>query len=127
MDRIKHLIQKESNGSFVKKTPLGADGINIDMLSGSNLEEELHLGSPSQTSFGQNGNGQTVITEVYKKEDNQTTDYFILTTTFESDNGSTIIIQRLFFVVNDVSILKKIKRITFDSSSGNLVIKEEIE
>lgn len=127
MKRIKELSQRLQNGTFSAPFPLGADALNIDMLSGSNLEEEMHLGSPSMTSFNIDVNNQMTITEEYKKEETQTESYYIMVTTFEVQNEEMVIIQKLYFVKTaGQQDLKKTKIVTFVSTDNNLRIKEVI-
>lgn len=127
MKRIKELSQRLQNGTFSAPFPLGADALNIDMLSGSNLEEEMHLGSPSMTSFNIDINNQMTITEEYKKEETQTESYYIMVTTFEVQNEEMVIIQKLYFVKTaGQQDLKKTKTVTFISTDNNLRIKEVI-
>ena len=127
MNRIKELSQRLQNGTFSAPFPLGADALNIDMLSGSNLEEEMHLGSPSMTSFNIDVNNQMTITEEYKKEETQTESYYIMVTTFEVQNEEMVIIQKLYFVKTaGQQDLKKTKIVTFVSTDNNLRIKEVI-
>lgn len=127
MKRIKELSQRLQNGTFSAPFPIGADALNIDMLSGSNLEEEMHLGSPSMTSFDIDANNQMTITEEYKKEDIQTENYHVMVTTFEVQNDEMVIIQKLYFVKTAGQLdLKKTKTVTFESSNNNLRIKEVV-
>lgn len=127
MKRIKKLSQRLQNGTFSAPFPIGADALNIDMLSGNNLEEEMHLGSPSMTSFNIDANNQMIITEEYKKEDTQTENYHIMVTTFEVQNEEMVIIQKLYFVKTaGQQDLKKTKTVIFESSNNNLKIKEVI-
>lgn len=127
MKRIKELSQRLQNGTFSAPFPLGADALNIDMLSGSNLEEEMHLGSSSMTSFDIDVNNQMTITEEYKKEEAQTENYYIMVTTFEVQNKEMVIIQKLYFVkAKGQQDLKKTKTVTFISTNNNLRIKEVI-
>lgn len=127
MKRIKKLSQRLQNGTFSAPFPLGADALNIDMLSGSNLEEEMHLGSPSMTSFDIDSNNQMTITEEYKKEETQTENYHVMITTFEVQNEEMIIIQKLYFVKTaGQQDLKRTKTVTFESSNNNLKIKEVV-
>lgn len=127
MKRIKELSQRLQNGTFSAPFPIGADALNIDMLSGSNLEEEMHLGSPSMTSFDIDADNQITITEEYKKEDTQTENYHVMVTTFEVQNEEMVIIQKLYFVKTAGQLdLKKTKTVTFESSNNNLKIKEVV-
>lgn len=127
MKRIKELSQRLQNGTFSAPFPLGADALNIDMLSDSNLEEEMHLGSPSMTSFNIDVNNQMTITEEYKKEETQTESYYIMVTIFEVQNEEMVIIQKLYFVKTaGQQDLKKTKIVTFVSTDNNLRIKEVI-
>lgn len=128
MKRIKKLSQRLQNGTFSTPFPLGVDALNVDMLSGSNLEEEMHLGSPSMTSFDIDADNQMTITEEYKKEETQTENYHIMVTTFEVQNEEMIIIQKLYFVKTaGQQDLKRTKTVTFESSNNNLKIKEVVE
>lgn len=127
MKRIKSLSQRLQNGTFSTPFPLGVDALNVDMLSGSNLEEEMHLGSPSMTSFDIDADNQMTITEEYKKKETQTENYHIMVTTFEVQNEEMIIIQKLYFVKTaGQQDLKKTKTVTFESSNNNLKIKEVV-
>lgn len=127
MKRIKKLSQRLQNGTFSTPFPIGVDALNVDMLSGSNLEEEMHLGSPSMTSFDIDADNQMIITEEYKKEDTQTENYHVMVTTFEVENEEMVIIQKLYFVKTaGQQDLKKTKTVTFESSNNNLKIKEVV-
>lgn len=127
MERIKSLSQRLQNGTFSAPFPIGADALNIDMLSGSNLEEEMHLGSPSMTSFDIDSDNQMTITEEYKKSETQTENYHIMVTTFEIQNDNMVIVQKLYFVkVAGQQDLKKTKIVTFESTNNNLKIKEVV-
>lgn len=127
MKRIKKLSQRLQNGTFSAPFPIGVDALNVDMLSGSNLEEEMHLGSPSMTSFDIDADNQMTITEEYKKEETQTENYHIMITTFEVQNEEMIIIQKLYFVKTvGQQDLKRTKTVTFESSNNNLKIKEVV-
>lgn len=128
MKRIKSLSQRLQNGTFSTPFPLGVDALNVDMLGGSNLEEEMHLGSPSMTSFDIDADNQMTITEEYKKEETQTENYHIMVTTFEVQNEEMIIIQKLYFVKTaGQQDLKRTKTVTFESSNNNLKIKEVVK
>lgn len=128
MKRIKTLSQRLQNGTFSSPYPIGTDGLLVDMLSGSSLEEEMHLGSPTETSFSQDENNVMTITEVYKKEESQTSKYYIMVTTFEVENDNIVIKQALSFVNEDGTVeLKKTKIVTFESLDKNLTIKEVVE
>lgn len=127
MKRIKELSQRLQNGTFSAPFPIGANALNIDMLSGSNLEEEMHLGSPSMTSFDIDVDNQMTITEEYKKEETQTENYHVMVTMFEVQNEEMVIIQKLYFVKTaGQQDLKKTKTVTFESSNNNLKIKEVV-
>lgn len=129
MERIKRISQRLQTGDFSPSYPIGADGINIDMLSGSTLEEEMHLGSPSMTSFDiDDTTKELTITEEFKKSESQTGGYHVVMTTFGvNDNNETIIIQKLNFVKNDgQSELKKTKTVTFIGTNNTLKIKEVV-
>ncbi len=127
MKRIKELSQRLQNGTFSAPFPIGANALNIDMLSGSNLEEEMHLGSPSMTSFDIDADNQMTITEEYKKEETQTENYHVMVTMFEVQNEEMVIIQKLYFVKTaGQQDLKKTKTVTFESSNNNLKIKEVV-
>jgi hypothetical protein len=125
--RVKKLSQKLQDGTFSSPCPIGVDSIYADMLSGSNLEQEMHLGSPNVTSFGTDSKGNTVITEEYKKEDSQTSDYYKMTTTFQVVDNEMSIVQKLYFINNGSEDLEKTKTITFISAGDSLQIKEVIE
>lgn len=128
MKKIKRISQKLSTGMFSPLYPIGADGLNIDMMSGGNLEEELHLGSPSITSLDVNESGEMVITEDYKASEEQVNNYYSMITTFKTNNDEMIIIQKLYFYKEDNGrILKRTKTVTFVSSEGRLSIKEAVE
>ncbi len=129
MKKIKKVSQRLSDGTFSVPFPLGANAGNIDMLSGNSLEEELHLGSPNMTSFEVDANNQTFITEEYKKEESQTEDYHIMTTSFETQNEQMIVTQKLYYVkTGGQQVLKKTKTTVFTKdSNNNLKIKEEIQ
>lgn len=127
MQRIKQLSQRESNGQFSPFYPIGADGLNIDMLSGSNLEEELHLGSPGITTFDTDETGKVTITEEYRKDESQTDKYHVMMTTFEVVNNEMTIVQKLYYMKDSQLELKKTKTVTFISSDNHLKIKEEVK
>ncbi len=56
--RIKQIKQKTDNG-FSQGISLGADGINIDISSGLNLEEELKLGGNHYVEISENAPDNT--------------------------------------------------------------------
>lgn len=58
MSKIKQIRQRTDNG-FGQGIPLGADGINIDMSSGLNLEEELKLGGNHYIEISENTSDNT--------------------------------------------------------------------
>ncbi len=127
-DKIKSLRQKEDNNTYSSPIPIGANGINVDMLSTNNLEEEFHLGSPCVTNFTTDAQGNMTITEEYKINDSQNKDYYVMITTFEVQNNETIIIQKLYYYLEEnVQELQKTKKITFINSELGLTIKEVIE
>jgi len=127
MKRIKTLSQKLTDGSFSSPFPLGVDSIYADMLSGNNLEQEMHLGCPSLTSFETDSSGNVTITEEYKEE-NQTTKYYKMLTGFVTANDETSIIQKLYYIDdNGTETLEKTKTVTFVTINDNLQIKEVIE
>lgn len=126
MERIKKILPRLSNGNFPDNPyPIGADGINIDMMSECNLEEELHLGSPSYTTFNKDAQNNTIIREEYKKSEEQTNNYYVMITTIKKENEITNIIQQLYFLKdeNEEPTLKKTKKTTIN----DLLIKEVVE
>lgn len=127
MEKLKKIYQRLENGDFSPSYPIGADSINVDMISGNNLEEEFHLGSPNIITFSTDENNSTIITEEYKN-DAQTDNYYIMITKIEeAENDEIIIVQKLNFFKNNQLILKKTKKITFINLNDNLTIKEVIE
>lgn len=125
-DKVMEIRQK--NGStYEAPIPIGAYGINVDMLSGSNLEEEFHLGSPCKTTFNIQDNS-TVIIEEYKNSDGQSNNYYSMETTFEVNDSEMIITQRLYYFPPEESSsrLEKTKVITFSNSDSEMIIKEVI-
>lgn len=127
-DKIKSLRQKKDNNTYSLPIPIGANSINIDMLSTNNLEEEFHLGSPCVTTFETIENGDMVITEVYKKDESQIKDYYTMVTTFETKDNETIIIQKLYYYPKEnVKEIQKIKQVNFINNELGLTIKEVIE
>lgn len=128
MKRIKELSQRLQDGTFSTPFPLGANALNVDMLSGNNLEEELHLGSPSTTTFNVDTDRMT-ITEEYKKEETQNEGYYIVKTVFKGRDEGMDITQKLYFKKTSDSeqkILKKSKTITFTNDNHNFKIKEVV-
>lgn len=122
---IKEIRQKNSS-AYSSPVPIGAYGINIDMLSENNLEEEFHLGGQCITNFETDDDGNMIITEEYRKE-NQTENYYSMVTTFEVENNDTIITQKLYFypLANSPN-LERTKTVVFSSSGTGMTIKEEI-
>lgn len=128
MEKIKKMSLRLPNGDFSSFYPFGADSINIDMLSGGNLEEELHLGSPNFVTFNTDDNGVTTITEEYKKNEDQDNNYYVMITVIDkNEDGETYIVQKLNFFKDGQLNLKKIKNITFSGSGNQMAIKEVIE
>lgn len=126
MEIIKKMSLRLPDGSFSDPYPFGAEGKNVEMLSGVNLEEEFHLGSPNVTSFSTDENGMTIIREEYKKT-GQSDNYYVMVTTFENnDSGGTIISQKLYFSSGEQLTLKKTKITTFIGSGDDFQIKEEV-
>lgn len=127
MDVIKELAVRLNGGNFSDPYPFGANGVNIDMINGNNLEEEVHLGSPNITSFETAESGDMVITEQYKAE-STTGEYYKMKTTFETDeNDEMKIIQKLYFVDGDgQESLKKTKIVSFVTEGDNFSIKEVV-
>lgn len=113
MSKIKKISNKLPNG-FSPPYPLGADALNVDMLSGNNLEEEFHLGCPNDVTFDMD-----IITDSMKvvekfKSQEQNNGYYILETIFNSSKHE--VLQKLSFYDKDnVLTLKKTQRIIFES------------
>ncbi len=121
MKKIKKMSQKLKNGTFSNPIPLGADAINIDMLNGNNLEEEIPLGSPNLISFDvDTETGGMKVIEEYKNDSQN--EYYIMTTIF-SPNGNEII-KKLSLFKNGETTLKKIKTITFENRENHFASVE---
>lgn len=127
MSKIKKLSTKAQDGSWSPFVDFGANAVNVDMLDGNNLEEEFHLGSPGITKF-QNNADSVIITEEYRNSDTQTQNYYKMITTFENQDGNTLITQKIYWVA-DVGneTLKKTKKVVFEEVAGSLQIKETVE
>ena len=63
--RIKSVRQKIGNSEFDLPISLGADGKNIDMESGLDLEEEFKMGGLSNVDITEDQFGATIIIEKY--------------------------------------------------------------
>lgn len=128
MKRIKTLSQKLQSGSFSSPIPLGVDSIYTDMFSGSNLEQEMHLGSPSITAFDTDDDNNTIIIEEYKNDEQQTNKYYKMITTFITTDDSMSIVQKLYYIEEDLTeTLQKTKTINFSTVNDKLQIREVIE
>ena len=126
--KIKEISEKLSDGTFSKFYPIGANAVDIDMDSGNNLEEEMHLGRPAITLFDTDeATKTTYIIEEYRKDESQLINYYKMITSFVQEASGMTILQKLYFVNKDaVEELKKTKKVIFDTSSNSLKIKEEI-
>ena len=125
MEKVKSLYKKTAVNSFGNLIPIGSEGQYIDMLSGLDNEQELKLGGNHTTSISINNN-VTTITEDYKKADNTTIVYKVITT-IENINTGTEIISSLYSVDGQVQFLIKTKTITIPKEvSGEPIVINEI-
>lgn len=124
MSKVKKISNKLPNG-FSPPCPLGADALNVDMLSGNNLEEEFHLGCPNDITFDMDIITDSMkVIEKFKSQD-QNSGYYILETIFNSSKHE--VLQKLSFYDNDDLILKKTQRIIFESQKRDYANIIDIE
>jgi hypothetical protein len=125
-NRIKEISQKLNTGAFSTPIPLGCDSKYVDMHDSNTLEEEFKLGGSCITSLS-TVDGNTTVTEEYRKEE-ETKDFYKVITVFSTtDSGGTQIKQSLYLVNDeDSSTFIKSKTVTFESNNGEVVIKEEV-
>ena len=81
--QIRQKINTDPQGGITNFTeigqyPLGIDGIYADMFSGLNLEEQLKLGGPKETSITQSVQYITITEKYYRGNSN--TKYYLLET-----------------------------------------------
>ena len=118
MSKIKQIKQKIGNEFPDQRAfPLGADGINIDMFSGLNLEEELTVGGNHDVHISETEEEGEKITTIfqyyYKKETdpetNETIKKYIYTvkTTIKEIQRKTIINISLINPVDNTILRKK--------------------
>ncbi len=128
MSKVTKIRVKGSDGTFAQEVNIGTFSSFVNMQDGLTLEEEFKLGGNCITSFNTSSEGVTTIIEEFRLED-QTSDFYKISTVFESTDEGMIITQELFYIdedSNETSI--KVKTITFQSSDTNdLIIKEVIE
>ena len=102
MGKIKSIRQKSSNdNTFSAPIPFGADGVNIDMTSGLNLEEQFKLGGLENHQISNDG---TTISSTYRNNN-------------ENDN---IINTITYTITEDVSTGTTITAVLKDST-GNVI------
>ena len=65
MITIKGTRKKTGSSSYGDFIPFGADGQNIDMVSGLDLEQELKLGGDHLVSINKDISGNTIVIEDY--------------------------------------------------------------
>lgn len=129
MSKIKQIKQK-TNGVFPDQgIPLGADGINIDMSSGLNLEEELIVGGKHSVKIAEtkeDGKTITTITQYYYNnkadpETNTKKNIYIVKTTIEETQQKTIVTISLIDPISSAILRKK----TIDCTDTD--IQEELK
>lgn len=103
MEKIKSIKQKISASSFSDPIPFGADGVNIDMASGLNLEEQFKLGGLENYTISETSSG-TEISSTYK------------------NNAGNIINIITYKIVENISTGTTITA-SLKDSSGNSVIR----
>lgn len=91
MGKIKSIRQKDISvsSSFSDPIPFGADGINIDMASGLNLEEQFKLGGLENHTISETSTG-TKISSTYKNNNGDVINTIIYTITEDVQTGTTI-------------------------------------
>lgn len=125
MSKIKQIKQK-TNGTFPNQgIPLGADGINIDMSSGLNLEEEFIIGGNHSITITEDEEDNSFkIIESYKDKQNETLIYQTTTDIKENQNTTTITVDMFDYINN---IPSHYKTISITENDGNTTIQEGIE
>lgn len=115
--------KKKINGAYGDLIPFGADGQNIDMLSGLNLEKELKLGGDHSVSISKDSTtGNTIVTEEYKKT-GDVSYYKVITEIGKNQNNDTVIETEIFWVENSTDNFKKRKTtiISVDQTGATVV------
>lgn len=118
VNRLKGLHKKTVEG-YEEFQPFGTDGLFIDMMDGLNLEEQnIFCGGPS--SFSVDTNTGNYI-QIYKKDNNTTFYYKVVTSYTESTITNTDTITSVLYVMpDDVPIKTKTTTITWDSEGINI-------
>ena len=117
MSKIKGLRKKTDASTYGPLVPFGTDGILVDMFSDLTLEEELKLGGNHVSAIDESGNN-TIITESFKKGNNNDSYYTVVTTITENQDGSTSITV----VLTDSNNVSKTKTITIPAQAINNVL-----
>ena len=126
MRKIKQIKQKIGNEFPDQGIPLGADGINIDMSSGLNLEEEFIIGGNHSVTITENKkNNSFTIIESYKDKQNETLIYQTTTDITEENQNTTTITVDMFDYINNVP--SHYKTISITENGGNTTIEEGIQ
>lgn len=126
MSIVKSFKQKTASG-FTDKINFNPDGQNISMLSGLNLEEELHLGGRTQTVISTLDNNISKIEERYT-DLYKTVDFYIISTFIKEQTDSTIIL-RVIKDSNNIFIkakLTSIKNINNQDKVDELFCNEQM-
>lgn len=118
VNRLKGLHKKTVEG-YKEFQPFGTDGLFIDMMDGLNLEEQnIFCGGPS--SFSVDANTGNYI-QIYKKDNNTTFYYKVVTSYTESTITNTDTITSVLYVMpDDTPIKTKTTTITWDSEGINI-------
>lgn len=111
MSTIKSFKQKTASG-FTDKISFNPDGQNINMFSGLNLEEELHLGGRTQTTISSLDNNILKIEEQYM-DLYKTMSFYTISTFIKGQENSTIILRIVkdssdIFIKAKLTVIKNI-------------------
>lgn len=122
MDIVKSFKQKK-NGSFTEKINLSSNGSAVEMASGLNLEEEIHLGGRMNISIITLENGITKIQEQYN-DLYETNAFFNITTAIKEAENKTIIL-RIIKDANNIFVRGKLTFLTDDKNTNQNIINEK--
>lgn len=122
MDIVKSFKQKK-NGNFTEKINLSSNGSAVEMASGLNLEEEIHLGGRMNTSITTLENGITKIQEQYNDLYETNAFFNVITAIKEAENRT--IILRVIKDANNIFVRGKLTFLTNDKNTNQNIINEK--
>jgi hypothetical protein len=128
---IRYMSRKESTG-YSTFVPFGVVSNNVTMNNLNTLEEEFKVGGNCITSIVESseddGSTTTHIVEEYRENDVDGDYYKVVTDIVEASDGTTTIMQEMFYVDSTGSekSVKK-KTVTFAEDDNGTTITEVVE